>query len=363
VKRVPPNTYRLQRRGGVGIRGMVVREEDALRHMVFTNTHDNILFFTDRGRVFQLRAYQIPEAERTARGTPVINLINLDPQERVTAVVAMAESQGAQYFVMATIHGEIKKVALGDFESVRSSGLIAMDLEPGDELGWVRPAPRGSDIILVSEKGQAVRCRETNVPSRSRGAGGVRSMRLAEGDRVCAMDVVKPNGHLLIVSSGGFAKRTPLSQFPVHNRGGSGVIAMKLSDKSGPVVAAKVVEGNEDVMVISARGTALRTRVSGVSEQGRSAHGVAFMSPGRGDRVACIALVREIDDDAPSPTGRRRRVAQLELPDGEATNGRTNGHVQSLADDVDIDDLEDEDVDDADSIDDEDDEEPEEEEP
>ncbi len=320
VKRVPPNTYRPQRRGGVGIRGMMLREEDALRHIVVTNTHDNILFFTDRGRVFQLHAYQIPEAERTARGTPVINLINLEPQEHVTAVVAMAESRGADFFVMATVHGEIKKVRLRDFESVRSSGLIAMDLEPGDELGWVRPAPRGSDVLVISEKGQSVRCKESAVPSRSRAAGGVRSMRLSAGDRVCSMDIVKPGGSVLIVSAGGFAKRTPLDQFPVHGRGGSGVIAMKLSDKSGLVVAAKVVEGTEEVMVISARGIILRTLVSGVSEQGRTAQGVAFMSPGRGDRVACIALLTESEDDAPPTTGRGRRAAQLELPDGDGAN-------------------------------------------
>lgn len=315
VKRVPPNTYRAQLRGGRGIRGMTLREEDALRHIVATNTHDDILFFTDRGRVFQLKVWQIPEADRTARGVPVINLINLDPKENVTAVMAMAESKGAPYVAMATVHGEIKKVALGQFESVRSSGLIAMDLEPGDELGWVRPVPRGADLILMTERGRAARFNESKVPSRSRAAGGVISMRLTRGDRICSMDVVVPGAYLLTVSSGGYAKRTPLDQYPSHNRGVQGVIGMKLVDKSGHVVTARVVQGNEEAMVISATGIVLRTPVASISEQLRPAQGVMLMSPRSGDRVACLALLTEEETEAPNGengrgTSRRGRGGQ-----------------------------------------------------
>ncbi|MSQ24190.1 MAG: DNA gyrase subunit A [Chloroflexi bacterium] len=328
VKRVPPNTYHLQRRGGRGIRGMMLREEDALRQIVVAHTHDNILFFTDRGRVFQLRAYQIPETERTARGVPVINLINLDTTESVTAVVGMSESKGAEYFVMATIHGEIKKVKLGDFESVRSSGLIAMDLEPGDELGWVRPAPRGADLILATEHGQTARFRESAVPSRSRAAGGVISMRMAKDDRICGMDVIVEGSSLLTVSSGGYAKRTPIDQFPRHGRGGSGVIGMRLSDKSGLLVTARVVQGDEEAMVISASGIVLRTPVSTISEQGRSAQGVALMNPRRGDRVACLALLTSGDGDGEAegvevgfslrlPPGEQQALPITDVDDGE----------------------------------------------
>jgi DNA gyrase subunit A len=312
IKRLPPDTYRPQRRGGRGIRGMMLRDEDAPRHMVVANTHDTILFFTDRGRVFSLRAYQIQEFDRTARGVPVINLINIEPRETITAVISTGSFNGSQFLAMATTLGEIKKVGIDEFASVRSNGLIAMDLEPGDELGWVAHISRGADLIVVTEQGQAARFHETAVPVRSRGAGGVRSMRLADGDRVCSMDVVDPDGFLFLVTSGGHAKRTPLSQFPVHNRGISGVIAQKITPSSGPLATARVVRGSEEAMVISASGIVLRTPVASVSVQGRPAQGVALMNLRSGDRVACVALLNgnghgPAEDEAPAGSPRRSR--------------------------------------------------------
>ncbi len=314
AKRIPPDTYRAQRRGGRGIRGMVLREEDAPRHMVLASAHDSILFFTDRGRVFQLKAYQIPEADRTAKGTPIVNMMNIDPKEVVTAVVGTADFSGNNFLLMATAKGEIKKVRIDDFASVRSSGLIAMDLEPGDELGWVKQITTGSEVILVTAGGQGVRFAESQVPLRSRAAGGVRSVRLAKGDQVCAMDVVVPDGSLLIVSANGHAKRTPLAQFPTHNRGVGGVIAQKVTDKSGPIVAARVCYGTEEAMVLSAMGTILRTPVSTISVQGRAAQGVALMNLKANDHVACVALLNGQDhpagdDDGEAPRGRGRRRA------------------------------------------------------
>jgi len=317
VKRLPPDTYRAQRRGGRGIRGMMLRDEDAPRHMVVAQAHDDILFFTDRGRVFRLKAYQIPEVERTAKGQPVINLINIEASERVTAVVSTAAFKGNQYLAMATSLGEIKKVAIDEFGSVRSSGLIAMDLEPGDELGWVQHINQGAEVILVTEQGQAARFREATVPSRSRGAGGVRSMRLAEGDRVCSMEVVAPEGQLLVVTAAGHAKRTPLAQFPIHGRGVSGVMALKVSDKSGPIATARVVSGTEEAMVTSASGIVLRTPVASISVQGRQAGGVALMNLKTGDRVACVALLNGhglTGDQTIEPS----EPQQATLPDGEA---------------------------------------------
>jgi DNA gyrase subunit A len=313
AKRVPPDTYRAQKRGGRGIRGMVLREEDAPRHMVLANAHDSILFFTDRGRVFQLKAYQIPEADRTAKGTPIVNMMNIDPKEVVTAVVGTADFSGNNFLLMATAKGEIKKVRIDDFASVRSSGLIAMDLEPGDELGWVKQITTGAEVVLITAGGQGVRFSESQVPLRSRAAGGVRSVRLAKGDQVCAMDVVVPNGSLLIVSANGHAKRTPLAQFPKHNRGVGGVIAQKIDEKSGPIVAARVCHGTEEAMVLSAMGTILRTPVSTISVQGRPAKGVALMNLKTNDRVACVALLNgqdhPADDDGEAPRGRGRRRA------------------------------------------------------
>jgi DNA gyrase subunit A len=326
AKRVPPDTYRAQRRGGRGIRGMYLREEDAPRHIVIANAHDNILFFTDRGRVFQLKAYQIPEADRTARGTPIVNLMNIDAREIVTAVVSTADFSGNQYLLMATAMGEIKKVRIDEFSSVRSSGLIAMDLEPGDELGWVKQVSPGSHVVLVTAHGQGVRFDEAHVPVRSRAAGGVRSVRLGRGDRVCAMDVVVPNGQLLIISALGHAKRTPLAQFPTHNRGVGGVIAQKITDKSGPIVTARVVRGTEEAMVLSTAGTILRTPVSTISVQGRAAQGVALMNLKAGEQVACVALLNGHDNGLEPVEPPRRRSpspdGQVSAPSGRASAPR-----------------------------------------
>src|SRR5581483_11196640 len=248
-----------------------------------------------------------------AKGVPIINLINIDPREMVTAVISTADFDGNQYLLMATSLGEIKKVAIDEFGAVRSSGLIAMDLEPGDELGWVQHISQGAEIILVTEQGQAARFREGVVPARSRGAGGVRSMKLGEGDRVCAMDIVVPNGQLLVVTAAGHAKRTPLTQYPTHNRGVAGVMALKVSEKSGPIATARVVRGTEEAMVTSASGIVLRTPVSSISIQGRSAQGVALMSLKAGDRVACVALLNghgngDTDPSATERPGRRARA-------------------------------------------------------
>ncbi len=322
AKRVPPSTYRAQRRGGRGIRGMMLREADALRHLVVAHAHDDILFFTDRGRVYQLKTHQIPEADRTARGVPIINLISLEPQERVTAVLSFPVSKQPEHLAMATLHGEIKKVAAGEFAVVRSNGLIAMDLEPADELGWVQPLNARDDVLVVTEHGQGARFAGSAIPSRSRAAGGVRSVRLGKDDRVCGMEVVRPNEQLLIVSANGHAKRTPLSQFPAHHRGVGGVMAMRLTDKSGPVAIARVVDGTEEAMVISAAGTVLRTPVSTISAQGRAAQGVALINLKRGDRVACLELLTDQEDsgppqlpgiDAPRVPRQRRRGSEGDL--------------------------------------------------
>jgi len=259
--------------------------------MVVSSTHDSILFFTDRGRVFQLKAYEVPEADRTARGVPIINLINVDAGEVVTAIISSAAFADKRYLAMATTNGEIKKVTIDQFESVRSSGLIAMDLEPGDELGFVSTIASGDELILITEQGSAARFKESVVPARSRAAGGVRSMRLRGGDRVAAMEVVDPNGQLLLVTVEGYAKRTPLNQFASKGRGIQGMMAIKVNDRSGNVACARVVHGSEEAMVISSAGTVLRTLVSTVSVQGRPAGGVQFMALRPGERVACVALL------------------------------------------------------------------------
>jgi DNA gyrase subunit A len=293
VKRMPANTYRVQRRGGKGIIGQVLREEDALRHMVAANSRDNILFFSDKGKVYQLRAWQIPKYDRTARGTPVINVINLEPGETVTAILAAPDFENSDYLIFATRNGEVKKSRLSDFSTVRSNGLRAMDLEPGDELLSVKHCPTDAEIILITEQGQAVRFGVDQLREASRASGGVRGVRLAPGDRLAGMDVVDPSAQLLIVTQLGYGKRTPLSAFPSKGRGIGGVRALRATPKTGPVAAARVVQGPEELMMISSGGIVIRTPVDTISEySGRATSGVTVMKLREGDRLAAVALLQ-----------------------------------------------------------------------
>ncbi|SRR5579884_997291 len=291
IKRLPASTYKTQRRGGRGIRGMVLREEDAPRLMTVASTRSNILFFTDRGRVFQLKAHQIPEYERTAKGLPLINLIGLDQREVVTAILAAPDFKENEFIILATRNGEIKKTALSEFASVRSSGLIAMDLEPGDELGWVRQCTSGCDVVLVTEQGQALRFSVDLLRQASRTSGGVRGIKLDKGDRLAGMDIVDPNGQLLVIAANGYGKRTPMKLFSSHGRGTGGMKALNVTDKTGPVVAVRVVKDQEELMMMSQSGIVIRTPLADISTQGRTAQGVTLMNLKPGDRVAAIALL------------------------------------------------------------------------
>jgi DNA gyrase subunit A len=297
IKRVPSGTYRAQRRGGKGIKGMVLREEDALRHMVACKAHDNILVFTDRGRVFQLKAHVIPEADRTAKGLPIVNLISIDPNETVTAVLAAPDFEH-DYLMMATRQGEIKKTPLQDFAVVRSNGLIAFDLESGDELAWVKHCSDDCELLLITEQGQALRFRAKGVKPHSRTAGGMRGIRLAKGDRVCGLELVEPNSQLLVVTSNGYGKRTSVEEYPTQGRGSAGVRTTTVTDKTGPLAAARTIHGDEELMVISSGGTVLRTTIASIRETGRPAQGVQIIGLRGNDQVACIAIINGTEDDA-----------------------------------------------------------------
>jgi len=296
VKRVPSQAYKPQHRGGKGIIGMVTREKDAARLLVVTDTHDNLLFFTSRGKVFCLKCYEIPpDSSRLAKGTALINLFPVAEDERVTAMVAVADFKPDAYLVMATCRGEIKKTAVNRFASVRSSGLIAMDLEEGDELVAARLATDQDDVVLVTQKGQSIRFAVSELRASSRTSGGVCGIRLAPDDQVVSMDIVYPDAFLLVVTSGGFGKLTPAGNYPRQHRAGSGVRTFKLTEKADEVVAAKVVSQRQQLMIISADGIITRTPVKekdprkGISVQGRSTQGVRLMKLGEGDSVVAIA--------------------------------------------------------------------------
>jgi DNA gyrase subunit A len=290
IKRLPLETYRPQRRGGRGITGMVTREADAVHRLLVADTHDYLLFFTDRGRVFQLRAYDVPDASRQAKGLPVINLIDLDQQEQVTAVVAIS-SFDKDAMVMATAAGEVKKTKLSEFSSVRRSGLIAMNLEQNDVLVSAKIAHEDDEVIVVTSDGQSVRFPVSELRLASRASGGVRGIKLGKNARLVSMEVASGGEHVLTVSANGYGKRTPVEEYPTHHRGGSGVITFKVLDKTGPVSAARMVRDTQELIVISQQGIVLRTRMDGISIQGRSTQGVSVIGLAPGDTVASVAII------------------------------------------------------------------------
>jgi len=296
VKRVPARLYTPQHRGGKGIIGMVTREGDPVRLLTVADTHDMLFFFSNRGKVFSLKCHEIPvDSSRVAKGIAVVNLFPVTEGERVTAVVAVTDFVPDTYMLMATAQGEIKKTAVDNFASVRSSGLIAMDLEPKDELVATGLATDPDDVLLVTQKGQSIRFAVASLRASSRTSGGVRAIRLAAGDRVVSMDKAEVDAFLLVVTTGGFGKLTPIKQYPRQHRGGGGVRTFKVAQNTGEVAAARVVSLSEQVMIISAGGIVTRTPVKekdprqGITIQGRSTQGVRLMKLEGGDEVVAVA--------------------------------------------------------------------------
>jgi len=306
IKRIPLSTYRAQRRGGVGIIGMKTRDDDAVRHLVVADTHDRLIFFTDRGRCFQLKAYGIADESRVAKGESIMQLITLDQKERVTAVVLSPAKAEQGFMVVASKQGEVKKTPLKNFDKVRRDGLIAMDLEPDDELVSAKLANDSDDVILVTGLGQSLRFSVKTLRSASRLSGGVRGIRLAQGDSVVGMEMAHKGEALLVASELGMGKRTDVDEYPTQGRGGSGVRTFKTNPKSGELIKARVVHPDHELMLISEEGIILRTPVSHISLQGRSTQGVTLMDVSRGDRVSAIAVVdmqREFTAKDELPTG------------------------------------------------------------
>jgi DNA gyrase subunit A len=293
VKRVSADTYRAQTRGGRGVTGMTTREEDVVQLLFSASTLDTILYFTDRGKVYSEKAHRVPDASRAAKGIPIINLINLDVAERVTAAVAVPAFEKAEYLVMVTRQGKIKRADLAEFESVRPSGLIAISLDEGDELGWVKLTAGDDEVLIVTQQGQAIRFKESEVRPMGRAAGGVMAIRLSDGDQVAAMDVVDPAGDLLVVTAKGFAKRTPLSEYATHGRHGGGIVTLskKSLDVTGFITDARIVSDGEEITLISADGMALRTEVKQIPQMGRSTRGATVMRMKKGDTVVSVALL------------------------------------------------------------------------
>ena len=317
IKRLPLDTYRLQRRGGRGITGMTTRDADAVYRLLVADTHDSLLFFTGRGCVFQLRAYDMPDAKRQAKGDALVNLIDMPQGDTVTALVGVRTFE-KDYLVQATRRGEAKKTSLSEFESVRRAGLICMDLEPGDELVTAKQAAEGNDVVFISDRGRAVRFSVKELRAASRASGGVRGIQLAPNENLVGMEVVTPKMQLLTVTANGFGKRTPFEGYPRHHRGGGGVITHQITDKTGPVVAARTVNARQELMMISASGIILRTRIDSIPPVGRSTQGVHLMGVGPGDSVASISVfdVGQVSGKTPQ-SGAKKKAATEQKDEGK----------------------------------------------
>ncbi len=295
VKRQSPDVYRTQRRGGRGIRGAVTREQDVVRHILAANTMDDLLFFTDRGKVYQIKAHELPDASRTAKGLPLVNLISLEPGEQVTSVLAVPDFEKAEYLIMATVRGKIKRTSIKEYSQVRSNGLIAIGLEEGDELGWVAMTQGHEDVLLTTARGQTIRFRQEEVRPMGRPATGVIGIALAEGDRVVSMDLVQENAALLVVTAQGYGKRTSLDEYPVKGRATGGVITIRLRP-GDEVAVAHVVHENSLLTIITESGMVMRTEASGISMFGRNTQGVTIVSLAPNDHVAALC-VEEPDEN------------------------------------------------------------------
>jgi DNA gyrase subunit A len=303
IKRVSARYYALQHRGGKGIIGQVTREEDAVMLLTVADTHDDLYFFTDKGKVYYLKCHEIPSgATRTSKGLAIINLVSISEGERVTAMVATTGLMKGTFMVMATRMGEVKKTPVDNFTAVRSSGLIAMDLEPGDELVSVCLATDKDDVLMVTRKGQSIRFEVKPLRPASRTSGGVRGMKVTTGDAVIGMDRVDKEGFVLVVTEHGYGKVTSVENYPKQHRGGSGVRTFKIVDKTGDVTASRVVNLTQQVMLVSAEGMMTRTPVKeddprkGITTQGRSTQGVRVMTLEEGDKLVAITVFEEEKD-------------------------------------------------------------------
>jgi DNA gyrase subunit A len=300
VKRLPPDTFRTQHRGGKGVAGLTTKEEDSVEHLFVTRTHADILFFTTRGRVFQLKAFDIPQGSRTSKGQAVVNFLQLGPGEKIATILPMDTMEGVKHLVMVTDRGTIKKTELGEFDNVRRSGLIAINLADGDNLRWVKPSSGADEIVLVTERGQSIRFEEGDVRAMGRIAAGVRGVDLKDGDRVVGMDVIIPKMaekgqlELFTVAENGLGKRTNLKEYKVQNRGGSGIRTMHVGEKTGGVVGAYVssLDSTCDLILISEKGIVIRTPFASVPSLGRDTQGVRIMRfKEAGDRISSVAFV------------------------------------------------------------------------
>lgn len=295
IKRSPAVEYKRQGRGGKGRRGMTTRDEDLIEHLTIASTHDYLLFFTNRGRVFRLKAYEVPAAGLNAKGVAVANLLQLQPEEKVSALIRVGKQEEKGYLLMATIKGVVKKTAYEQYKNVRTSGLIAINLDDGDELKWIRFTDGDNEVVISTSLGQAIRFHESEARPMGRVSRGVRGIRLRPKDYVIGMDVVHKDSNIFVISEFGYGKRTKVAQFTPHKRGGVGIRSAVVNTKTGPLISvANLTEECNEVIIISSQGQTIRLGIKDISELGRATQGVRIMRLNQGDSVVSLALVPNI---------------------------------------------------------------------
>lgn len=297
IKRMNPTVYRVQKRGGKGVIGATTREEDKIAKVLTIESHDNLMFFTDTGKVFQTKAYEIPESSRTAKGQAIVNFLQLSNEEKITEMIAIGKDDASKFLFMTTTNGTVKKSKIEEFANVRRSGLIAISLDKGDTLNWVAPTTGTDEVVITTQDGQAIRFKESDVRAMGRNAAGVRGIKLRAKDRVVGMDVVEKGGkdrELLILSENGYGKRSDLSHYKIQKRGGSGIKTMNVTSKTGKLVGAYITSTSDqecDMLVTSEKGIIIRVPFASVPLLSRVTQGVRVMRPQAGDRVGAFTLL------------------------------------------------------------------------
>jgi len=291
VKRILADTYSAQRRGGKGIQAMTTKEDDVVEHVMITSTHSDVLFFTNKGRVYKLRAYEIPDAGRQAKGTNLINLIAIEPDERIQTVLTVTDDKKEGFLFMGTKKGIVKKTPISEFKNLRKNGLIAISLKDGDELLKVKNTHGDANIIVITQNGYAVKFNEKNVRPMGRTASGVKAINLKDDDIAVCIDIAVDEEELLVISENGYGKRTPIKAYKSQNRGGVGLITYKISDKTGKLVGATICKVDDELMLINSSGVAIRINVSDISITSRSAMGVTLMRTNEDEKVVAIAKI------------------------------------------------------------------------
>lgn len=298
IKRLPANTYRSQKRGGRGVQGMGTNEDDFVEHLLYTSTHDTILFFTNKGKVYRKKGYQIPEYGRTAKGLPLVNLLEIGKEEKVTAVIRVEEFKEDAFFFFTTRDGISKRTPVTNYANIRQNGLIAIGLREEDELISVKLTDGTKEMVIGTRNGALIRFPETDIRSMGRTASGVRGIRLREGDKVVGMEILDPEDNVLVITENGYGKQTKESEYRVQSRGGMGIKTCQITDKNGPLVAVRTVNGTEDIMLITVNGVLIRMDVNDISTTGRSTQGVRLIRLSEDEIVATVAKVKK-DIDLP----------------------------------------------------------------